>query len=515
MSPVMSLVMSLGPAMRSGLLIGWAASSLMVTPAVAGRFPAENVSLYSHVSLDELNAEFAEDCWGYVSDSGREYAIIGLSIGTGFVEITDPDNPVIVDVVPHPNRARDMKVYQHYVYTIYDVGPVQVIDVADIDNGVVTLVNSLEAGAHNLAINEASGFIYAAIGGPMVVADLADPINPLVVGLWEGEAHDVQAVTYTEGPYAGREIAFISAGSSGRLDIVDVTDKSNMFLLGSTTYSGAAYTHQGWLSEDRHYFYLGDELDELNGARFTRTFVVDVSDLSNPTVVNDFTSGLPATDHNLYVRGDFIYEANYASGLRVFDACDPVNPVEVGYFDTFPANDNNGFVGAWSVYPFFPSGTVIVSDRQSGLFILDVSEAIGTSACCLTVTSQEIVCHADGSTFTVTVNGVEGCTGGASTYSFTATGGAVGEQLCFTLVINGERGGFCCSTEICVTIPDCTPVSSPSDLNGDGIVGILDYLGVIAAWGSCSDCGNCQADLDGDCSVGIPDLLILLADWTA
>jgi len=512
----MSPIMSHGRAMRGGILVGWAASSLLAFPAVAGPFPAQNVSLYSHVSLETLNAEFAEDCWGYVSESGREYAIIGLSTGTGFVEITDPGNPVIVDVVPHPNRARDMKVYQHYVYTIYDLGPGQIIDVADIDNGVVTLVNTVDQGAHNLAINEASGFIYAAVGGPMAVADLSNPINPPIVALWPGEAHDVQVVTYTEGIYTGREIAFICAGSTGRLDIVDVTDKLNMFLLGSTTYFGAAYTHQGWLSEDRHYFYLGDELDELNGAAFTRTFVVDVSDLSSPTVVNTFTSGLPATDHNLYVRGDFIYEANYAAGLRIFDACDPINPVEVGFFDTFPANDNTGFVGAWSVYPFFPSGTVIVSDRQSGLFILDVSEAIGASVCCLVVTNQEVVCHADGSTFTVTVDGVEGCTGGALNYSFTAAGGAVGEQLCVTLLVNGELGGFCCTTEICVTIPDCAPVGQLGDLDGDGIVGIMDLLGMLAAWGPCADCGTpqaCQADLDGDCSVGILDLLSLLGGW--
>ncbi len=115
----------------------------------------------------------------------------------------------------------------------------------------------------------------------------------------------------------------------------------------------------------------------------------------------------------------------------------------------------------------------------------------------------------------MTVQGVEGCTGGTSTYSFTATGGAVGEQLCVTLLINGEQGGFCCSTEICVTIPDCTPVGQPSDLNGDGIVGIVDFLSLIAAWGSCADCGNCPGDFDGDCEVGILDLLILLGNWTA
>jgi len=101
-----------------------------------------------------------------------------------------------------------------------------------------------------------------------------------------------------------------------------------------------------------------------------------VSDLSNPTFIKDFSNGLNAADHNLYVVGDYIFAANYASGLRIFDATDPVNLTEVGSFDTFPANDNGGFVGAWNVFPFFPSGNLIVSDRQGGLFVLDPTRAI-------------------------------------------------------------------------------------------------------------------------------------------
>ncbi len=130
---------------------------------------------------------------------------------------------------------------------------------------------------------------------------------------------------------------------------------------------------------------------------------------------------------------------------------------------------------------------------------------------CFAVTSQEVVCHADGTTFTVNIEGLNACTGGTTQVTFTASGGAVGESLCFTALVND--GGFCCSTEICVTIPDCTPVGLPSDLDGDGIVDIVDFLALLAAWGSCSDCGNCPADFDGDCSVGILDLLILLGNW--
>ena len=144
--------------------------------------------------------------------------------------------------------------------------------------------------------------------------------------------------------------------------------------------------------------------------------------------------------------------------------------------------------------------------------IVDMGAFESLGGGCLAVTSQEVVCHADGTTFTVNIEGLNACTGGTTQVTFTASGGAVGEQLCFTALVND--GGFCCTTEICVTIPDCTP---DCDLNGDGIVGIVDYLSLFGAWGSCSDCGTpqaCPADFDGDCSVGILDMLVLLANWT-
>jgi choice-of-anchor B domain-containing protein len=328
--------------------------------------------MYSHLTVGDLGASYAEDSWGYVSPSGREYAIVGLSTGTGFVEITDPANPVIVAVMTQPNRGRDMKVYQDYVYSSSDSGPTHVYDVSDIDNGVITHVRSFNQGTHNLAVDEVSGFLYLAGGGVMRAYDLSDPSDPTLVGTWPGQTHDTQVVTYIEGPYAGRQIAFVFAGWDGWLDIVDVTDKSSMFRMGQTSYPSPGYTHQGWLTADRQYLYVSDEVDYI-----ARTTIIDVSDLSNPTFIRDITNGLQSTDHNLYVRNGFIFEANYTSGLRIFDASDPINPVEVGYFDTYPANNNPGYDGAWNVYPFFPSGTVIVSDRSGGLFILDPSAAVG------------------------------------------------------------------------------------------------------------------------------------------
>ncbi|MCH7701101.1 MAG: choice-of-anchor B family protein [Planctomycetes bacterium] len=351
-----------------GVLAGGLGLGLFVpAPAVAG-FPSENVSMYSHLTLADFGATFAEDSWGYVSPSGREYAIIGISTGTGFVEITDPTNPVIVDIRLQANQGRDMKVYQNYVYSSSDDGPTYVYDVSEIDSGLVTRVHTFNAGTHNLAVDEVSGFLYLAIGGPMDIYDLSDPAFPDYVGTWPGQTHDAQVVTYTEGPYAGRQIAFVFAGWEGRVDIVDVTDKANIFLVGQTSYPSPVYTHHGWLTADRQILYVLDEVDEL-----ARTTIIDVSDLTNPTFISDFPNSEPSTDHNLYVHNGFIFEANYSSGLRVYDASDPLNPFEVGFFDTFPDSDDPGYIGAWNTYPFFPSGTVIVSDRAGGLFVLDVS----------------------------------------------------------------------------------------------------------------------------------------------
>ena len=134
-------------------------------------------------------------------------------------------------------------------------------------------------------------------------------------------------------------------------------------------------------------------------------------------------------------------------------------------------------------------------------------------ASCLGITSEQVVCHGDGSTFTYTVEGINACTGALDTFTFTASGGAVGEDFCFTLLVATD--GFCCTTEQCVTVPDCSPAC---DLDGDGVVGITDFLALFVAWGPCSDCATpqaCPADFDGDCAVGITDLLTLLEHWGA
>lgn len=352
-------------------------------------FPRSGVNMLAWLPIHEFG-EFAtaNDCWGYISPSGREYAIIGFNLGTGFADITNPTSPEIVAVLDGPESLwRDIKTYDEYAYAVSEGGGgIQVFDMTQIDQGTVTwLGNVTEAGSvtttatHNVAINTESGYLYRVGGSSGVIGlriyDLADPANPDYVGEWHGRyVHDAQIVSYTEGPWAGREVAFCasvntSSGGGAGLDIVDVTDKSNPFVIGSTSYSWPAYAHQVWLTEDRQYAIVNDELGEQTHDIPTTTRVIDVSDLAHPFEATTFTNGNSSIGHNLYVRGDLSFHANYRSGLRVFDVSDPMNASEIGYFDTFPENDNLNFNGLWSNYPFFPSEIVIGSDIEKGLFV--------------------------------------------------------------------------------------------------------------------------------------------------
>ncbi len=356
--------------------------------AQAGTFPSSGVNLLSWLSLVDFGSFIdANDCWGYVSPSGREYAIIGLRSATGFVEITDPANPVIIATPASPSSIwRDIKTYDQYAYAVSEGGSgIQVFDLTQIDSGTVTLANTITTGgvtsSHNVVIDTDSGFLYRCGGSSglgLRFYDLATPSTPLNVGTWTDRyVHDAQVYTYSGGIYDGREIAFCcsgfgNGGTETGLDIVDVTDKGNPINISRLIYPGGAYSHQCWLSEDQQILYLNDELDE-NGGIFTTTHIINVSDIDNPVFIKSFTNASTAIGHNLYTMNSLIFEANYRSGLRIFEASDPLNPNEVAFFDTWVPDDNASFNGLWSTYPYFPSGTVIGSDIEKGLFMWELA----------------------------------------------------------------------------------------------------------------------------------------------
>lgn len=361
---------------------------------VAGGFAAKGITLQSWLPLNELpgKGDSGADCWGYTSPSGREYAIMCVSQGTCFIEVTDPVNPKVVGFVQGVNSLwHDATVIGDYCYAASDVYGgygVQIIDLRQIDDGVVKHVSNFQPNGlttiHTLISNPDSKTLYACgsniANGGLLAIDATDPENLVMKSAWTTQyVHEAQVITYTEGPYAGREIAFCFAagpyyGYQKGLAIVDVTDKDNFQELSLVAYQGIEFCHQGWTTPDNRYLYIDDELDGPgDGMPYSGTRVIDISDLSNPQYLGYFTEpNSTSIDHNQYVVGDRLFQSNYSAGLHVFDVSDPTKPYQFAYFDTYPDDNAAHYVGNWGNYPFFKSGTIIVSDMQRGMFVVKV-----------------------------------------------------------------------------------------------------------------------------------------------
>lgn len=360
--------------------IGSLAACFTLSSAAFGQFPSNNVQLLAHLSSSDLGVnEGANDSWGYVSPSGREYAIVCTRDATVFIDITVPTSPQVIDHINAPvGTWRDAKVYGEYCYSVCEssCNGVQVIDMTQIDSGTISLANTFNGAGtgatHNVAIDEVSGYLYRCGGGSngIRIYDLnANPTDPPFVGSWGDQyVHDAHVVTYASGPFAGTQMAVLSTGGfvSSGVTWLDVTNKSNMMIMSQIFYAGAEYSHQGWLSEDYTTYYHGDELDEGNLNIDTTTFVFDCTDPYNTSLLGSYTNGNSAIGHNIYTRGDLIFQANNTSGLRVHDAgASRTNPPEVGFLDTYPSSDAKTYAGTWSCYPYLPSGVVVISNRES------------------------------------------------------------------------------------------------------------------------------------------------------
>jgi choice-of-anchor B domain-containing protein len=344
-----------------------------------------------------IGGDTNNDMWGWTDPvTGKEYAMVGARDGVAFVDISTPTAPRFLGKLPtHATRSswRDLKVYQDHVFVVADKNQghgMQVFDLHQLRTLTVTTETTATlllsetahyngfSDAHNLAINEETGYAYAVgsetCSSGLHMVDIRDVKTPQFAGCYseDGYIHDTQCIIY-RGPdpdYQGRELCFNSSVS--QMTIVDVTDKSAPTRLSAIAVKGNIYMHQGWLTPDRHYFLLDDEMDEWFGRHNTRTYIFDVSDIDAPQFVNAYTAALPSVDHNLYITGTYAYEANYTTGLRILDlkAIQEGNLTETAFFDTYPENNDAWSAGAWTAYPFFKSGVVAISTLDRGLFLV-------------------------------------------------------------------------------------------------------------------------------------------------
>jgi choice-of-anchor B domain-containing protein len=352
----------------------------------AGPYPCENVDLDAFLPLSTIGGGSGNDVWGWTDpQTGKEYALMGLSGGVSFIDVSDPVDPVYLGKLPTHTVSsiwRDVEVYANHAYVVADSAGdhgLQVFDLTelrDVPNPPVTFQETAHyagfGSAHTLAIDVDTGFAYAngsdTCRGGLHMIDIRSPENPTFAGCYSGDGytHDAQCVRY-RGPdsaYRNHEICFNS--NEDTLTIVDVTNKSAPVMISRTPYPGSGYTHQGWLGSGMRSFALDDELDEICFIHSTWTRFFDVSDLDAPTLKYIHKFDTPAIDHNLFIRGRFVFESNYRSGLRILEG----SKKELGFFDVYPTDDDPLFNGTWSNYPFFRSGTVIVSGIEQGLFVL-------------------------------------------------------------------------------------------------------------------------------------------------
>ncbi|KAG5979343.1 hypothetical protein E4U55_005268 [Claviceps digitariae] len=390
----------------------------------AGDYSCKNVDVKGSITHEAMGSTSREgnDIWGWTSDDGREFAIVGQTDGTAFVEITKSGNLKYRGRLPTQTDVaiwRDIKVIDHHAYISSEskMHGMQVFDLhklltlgEDAEPQVFDIHSDLTAHftdvgpAHNVIANPETNTIFLSGGSNatcedlnqgLMIIDVKDPSKPTLQGCFgEGDyVHDARCVTY-RGPdsrFRGREICLTYNIHS--FMVYDVTDRKDPRILSTNYYDGidgkGAYTHQGWeLDADWHYMLMDDEQDEamrnernqLDDLK-TRTYIWDISSLTDPVMTGIYKSPVEAIDHNLYIKNHTAYMANYASGLRVVDASsvthDPTGQGmrEVAYFDCWPEDDDEpevAFYGAWSSYIWFPSGTVVLNCIETGMFALDV-----------------------------------------------------------------------------------------------------------------------------------------------
>lgn len=389
------------------------------TDGLAGPFACDGIDLLSFTPQEQYDGNGVSDIWGWTDqESGDEYVMLGKTNGVGFFRVTDPTAPQYLGALPNAAVLQeiwhDIKVYDDHAFIVSESTPhgMTIFDLRRL-RGVseprewdADAIYPFNVSAHNIAINEDTGFAYIVGGSAGLVApdqclsglhmvDINDPTNPVFAGCYlmdggPGTAartaglpvgaayvHDTQCVVY-DGPdvdHQGRELCFNAA--EDKVTIADVTDKLHPTTISTIDYEGVAYAHQGWLTEDHRYLLTNDELDEITNGTNTRTVVLDVSDLDNPVVDFIHEHETESIDHNNYVKDGLVYQSNYTTGLRVLDLAGLDSSVlaPLAFFDTYPFSDGPTFDGTWSNYPFFDSGTIAVSGIGEGLFLVRLADA--------------------------------------------------------------------------------------------------------------------------------------------
>lgn len=351
----------------------------------AQTYPSLNINLLAHMNPETDNTgtdgRKYSGCWGWAqTNKSREYAIVGTSSQTYFIDVTNPANPVIADSVKAKHAGctwREMKTYQNYCYIVSDDSPpntFQIVDMQYLPDSVHVIHNGTTyfERSHTIFIDNDKmycGSVTDAAGAgysTMRVYSLATPTAPVLIRKLEQDINNT-IIDVVHDMYVRNDTVYASCGYKG-FHILKLTANNTFSLMQSyTNYAYSGYNHSSWQTDDRKTMVFADEVGAHLPAK-----VIDVSNFNNITLVDTIRSSYTATAHNPYIVGNrWCWLSSYQDGLYLYDISNPANTTIYGYFDTQPQTGTTNYSGNWGAYPYLPSKIIIACDMQNGIFILD------------------------------------------------------------------------------------------------------------------------------------------------
>jgi choice-of-anchor B domain-containing protein len=368
----------------------WLRRSPLVFLLAASAFAQYQPGVNNNVTLLGHQHKYRaySNIWGYTDARGNEYALLGTDIGLSIVNLTEPANPVEVDFIPGPGPTawREIKVYKNFAYVVSEATApeeytgIQAVDLSTLPDSGSFFYSShwpnvgtptTRARAHSVTVDD-EGYLYiqggtatagtGGVNGGIRILSLASPLVPIPVGYYNPR--------YVHDSFVRKHLLFNSnIQNGGHLDVLDITDRANPRLLTQIAYP-QGFSHNSGTTEDGNYLITTDEVAGYTVKVWDIRVLWD-SDPSNDgdiELVAEYIGDPEQIAHNVHIRGNHAYISHYVEGVKVLDISDPRDPVEVGYYDTYP-DPGEGFNGDWGVYPYFPSGNFVVSDIQTGLYI--------------------------------------------------------------------------------------------------------------------------------------------------
>lgn len=332
-----------------------------------------NMNLLSNIDYQALHNAQLNDIWGYVDETGKEYALVGTTKGTSVVDISDPINPVEIFWESGMESIwRDLKTWGDYAYITTEAqNGLLILDLTSLPNtsGISasyytgTLAEGYLLSAHNLYIDEIGrAYIFGSnigTGGVQILDVATNPLAPIRIGEFDD--------WYVHDGVVRNDTMYLAHINDGFFSIVDISTLATPLVLGTKTTPNV-FAHNIWPSDNGQFVYT---TDEVSGA------FVAAYDISNPSTIIEVdrvqsSPGANVIPHNTHVKGDFLVTSYYSDGIVVHDATYPYNLVEVANFDTYPIQTSS-YDGCWGAYPYLPSGVVLATDREEGLFVLGIN----------------------------------------------------------------------------------------------------------------------------------------------